>query len=521
MDILLNRFSEKVNSVITGFDRIVFKGMIMPIMHAVGMSSFLIARKVLNKDFKSYVIKQSKVIEQSAVEIVKTQSGRGITYIPSYKQRKEELAHERQRETGIQEGLIGVWSCVESCNTYKSTYDTTSTYPLLKFGRSKCKHLYFYFDDPVYGFMSVRLQTWAPYEIQVALNGREWLRRSLDKAGCGYFADRNKFLHIDDYELAQRLLEGQFKTDFSKVLNGILPSVFPRMAEVVGPDLAYYWTYWQTEVARDYIFKDSGELSALMGDFQIHAMSTGTGEQILKYFGRPVKANGQPHHSAAPEIISRTKSWYNGARVRHWNDGNSVKIYNEHNVLRTEMTMNDPTRFKIYRHAENQDKSEPKRLLPMRKGIADTAPRVGISIDIIDRFTENMAAVKENTRLGVLLDSVGSPFVRNGKRVRAVDVFGKDMELLRAISNPTFYVGAITNKKLQASLEGTSWGKNMSGKQLSARITRNLLLLRQHGLIKKLPNQRKYVLTDKGRKITAALGAALSSSVEGLLNLAS
>ena len=156
----------------------------------------------------------------------------------------------------------------------------------------------------------------------------------------------------------------------------------------------------------------------------------------------------------------------------------------------------------------------------MRKGIADTAARAEISKNVIDRFTEHMATVKEKTRLGELLDSVGSPFTHNGKQIRALDVFGKDMEMLRAISDPSFDVHAITNSKLQKSLKGTAWAKNMSGKQLSGRITRHLRLLREHGLIRKLPKQRRYVLTDKGRKITAALDAALSTSVEGLLSLA-
>ena len=520
MDTLLNRFSEKVNSVITGFDRIVFKGMIMPIMHAAGMTSFLVARRVLNKDFGSYAIAQSKAIIQSAEELAEAQGGYGIEYIWSSNVRKEKLAHDRQKESGVKEGLIGIWSCVESCNTFRSTYDPNSNYPFLRNERSKCKHLYYYFDDPVYGFMSVRLQTWAPYEIQVALNGREWLRRSLEAAGCGYFVNGNKFLHIDDYDLAQRLLDEQIRADFNNLLKGILPTVFPCMPEVVGPGLSYHWTYWQTEIAKDYIFKDSRELSALMDDFQLHAMITGKGERILKYFGSPVKVDGQPHNLAKPEIVSRTKSWYDGLRVRHWNFTNSVKLYNEYNVLRIEMTMNDPTRFRIHRHAENQDKSEPKRFLPMRKGIADTAARAEISKNIINRFTEHMATVKEKTRLGELLDSVGSPLAHNGKRARALDVFGKDMELLRAISDPSFDVHSIMNTMLQKTLAGTAWAKNMTGKQLSGRITRHLRLLREHGLIRKLPKQRKYVLTDKGRKITAALDAALSTSVEGLLSLA-
>ena len=263
MDTLFNKFSTIVNGVISGFDRIVFKGILMPIMYAKGMQNFLLSRKVLNKDFKEYAMAQSQAIVLSAEEIAKEQCGSGITYIPSLNERKEELAHNRQKENGVKEGLIGVWSCVESCNTFRAVYDPVNKYPALRNERSKCKHLYYYFDDPAYGFMSVRLQTWAPYEIQIALNGREWLRRSLDAAGCGYILSGNKFLHIDDYGLAQKLLDAQIATDFGGVLKGFLPVVFPRMEEIAGQEMSYYWTLWQSELAKDYIFKDSAAVNAL------------------------------------------------------------------------------------------------------------------------------------------------------------------------------------------------------------------------------------------------------------------
>ena len=520
MDTLLSKFGSKVNSVITGFDRIVFKGMLQPIMHAAGMDSFLIARKVLNKDFKNYAMAQSQKIVESADELSNKHFGHDSIYISSANERKEALAHARQKELGINEGLIGVWSCVESCKTFKSTYNPNQPYPLLKRVESRCKHLYFYFDDPVYGFMNVRLQTWAPYEIQIALNGREWLRRSLDKAGCGYFASGNKFFHIDDYKLAQKILDEQAIVRFEDILNGFLPSVFPCMPEVVGPGLSYYWTYWQTETAKDYIFNNSDDLSALMNDFLIHSLITGKGDRILKYFGSPATKSGQPWGNKDPKISSRAKTWYDGLRVRHWNHANSVKFYNEHNVLRFEMTMNDPTKFTIHRHAENQCKSEQKRFLPMRKGVADTAARIAISKSIVDRFTEHMSAVKEKTRLGDVVGSVTSSITCHGTRFRAIDVFGKDKELLFAIADPAFDVHAITNKGLQKILSGKSWAKGMTGKRLSARISRHLRLLREHGIIRKLKNQRKYTLTDKGRKLTAALEVASAASVNDLLKLA-
>jgi hypothetical protein len=519
MDILSSKFSTIVKGIITGFDRIVFKGMLRPVIHSKGMENFLISQGVLNKDFKEYAMKQSQEIVRSAEEMAKRLNLGEIDYLSSIHMRKEALAHARQKEKDIKEGLIGIWACVESCNTFRSTYDPVKKYPSLRNEKSRCKHLYFYFDDPVYGFMSARLQTWLPYEIQIALNGREWLSRSLDASGCGYVLSGNKFLHIDDYGLAQSLLDAQLELHYEEILNGFLPAVFPAMQQAAG-GMSYYWTLWQSEMAKDYIFDGGDALKPLMKDFLRHALITGGGERILHYFGSPVKPGGQPHPNSNPEILSRANTWYDGLRVRHWNGGNSVKLYNEHNVLRFEMTMNDPAKFKVYRHAENQNKAEPKKFMPMRKGVADVNARAGVSLNVINRFTDQMAAVEEKTRLGELLMPLAEPITAKGKRPRALDAFGKDRELLQAVSDPAFNAGGITNKELQKKLKDTLWAKKKSGKQLSGRISRHLVLLREHGMIKKLPKQRKYMLTEKGRKITAALNAALAASVNDLLKIA-
>ena len=242
MDLLLTKFSDIIKGIITGFDRIVFKGMLLPIMYPAGMMSFLNSRNVLNKDFKTYAMTQSKKIIESADEMSNRLCGCDTIFIWSSNDRKEEIAHKRQNETGITDGLIGVWSCLESCYTFHSTFNQRATYPILRRDQTRCKHLYFYFDDPLYGFMSVRLQTWAPYEIQIALNGREWLRRSLDANKCGYISNGNKFLHIDDYGLAQDLLDAQLKVDFQALLrNGKITTVKIIVAfSVISLDVTTY-----------------------------------------------------------------------------------------------------------------------------------------------------------------------------------------------------------------------------------------------------------------------------------------
>jgi hypothetical protein len=49
----------------------------------------------------------------------------------------------------------------------------------------KCLHLYHYQVHPTFGFMHARIQTWFPFAVQICLNGREWLARSMDAAHLG------------------------------------------------------------------------------------------------------------------------------------------------------------------------------------------------------------------------------------------------------------------------------------------------------------------------------------------------
>jgi hypothetical protein len=518
MDTLLHKFGALIKGSIKGFDRIVFKGSLRPIAYAVGMQMFLKAQGVLNKNYKEWVTTQSTAIIEAANEYSQKACGKGIEYIPSCNIRKEELAHAQQQKSRIKEGLIGIWSCVEACTTFRSTYDSNAGYPQLRLENSRCKHLYFYFDHADYGFMSIRLQTWAPYNIQIALNGREWLRRSLDKKNCKYIVSGNKFLHIDDYELAQQLLNDQLDTRWEEMLSGFLTDVFPSMPDILGEKMSYYWTLWQSEIAKDYIFESPQALSPFMDNFLRHALISGTSDRVLKYMGRPVKKDGQPHPLSNPELLTRVNLWHDGMRIRHWVDQNSVKFYNEQNVLRFEMTMNNPGKYLVHRHTEGQDKTEAKKLLPMRKGLADINVRAKVSNDRINCFTEHIATASDKTPVGKVLENITSPVRTKAKKIRGLDIMGKDIELLKAISDPIFDVGFITNKAIQQKLGGSTWAKGMTGKKLSSRISRHLSLLRAHGLIRNLPNQRKYILTDKGRKITTALNAVLAASTEDLIN---
>jgi hypothetical protein len=75
-----------------------------------------------------------------------------------------------------------------------------------------------------------------------------------------------------------------------------------------------------------------------------------------------------------------------------------------------------------------------------------------------------------------------APYVRartrQGRRVRALDLGGKDRPLLEAISAPDFTASGITNAGLRKTLRATPWGAGRNDKQRSARVSRRLRLLR-------------------------------------------
>src|SRR5438552_3115052 len=58
--------------------------------------------------------------------------------------------------------------------------------------------------DRDFGLIHVKLQTWFPLQIQVYVNGHEWLARKLQQHGIGYTKRENAFLWIEDLTRAQK-----------------------------------------------------------------------------------------------------------------------------------------------------------------------------------------------------------------------------------------------------------------------------------------------------------------------------
>jgi hypothetical protein len=515
---LINTLGDAIVGVSSGFDRIVFQGMIRPLMYPEGAMGFFARRRIRFKDAKEWVLTHTQQLVSAVQQWSLRECGERIIYLPSSAIRKEETARRRQQEKGITVGPVGVWSCVEAGGSYRLVPGQGA--PRLRYVQTRCKHLYLYLDHVDYGFMSIRIQTWFPYRIQIAMNGREWLARQLEHAGIGYQRLGNKILHVEDFNAMQPLLDQQLDTDWCSVLDSFVPLAFPTVTSTLGMDLSYTWNLWQSEWASDFLFKNRHALDRTMNAMVRHAFIAGHPERLLGYFGHPVKKNGQPRSDFGGSLTTNLIELDEGYRIRHWLGSNSVKMYNQCNVLRIESTVNDPTAFRARRRKQGAPQNAAKHLLPLRKGVADTTLRARACQGINNRFADHVATTRSSQPFHSVLAAVTKRKRKRGRSVRALEPTGKDLALLKAIADPRFTVGGFCNKDLRNALEYDPRYLGKTEKQRSGITTRSIRLLRDHGVIRRLPKSRRYQLTSSGRQLTTTLQAALAASTQQLAAIA-
>jgi hypothetical protein len=256
-EIIDSKFGWQITGILSGFDRVRFRATLRLLFQAAAMETYLQACGVLIKDFKDFAEKITQRIQAAAWAAAEA-AGRPVRHLASPQQSKEELARKIAHEDGVAGGLIAVLSAVEPCLSYSVRGDRQSKEIHLVLEARKCTHLYHYYQHPDFGLLHVRVQIWFPFNVDVCLNGREWLARQMDRAGIDYEQRDNCFARVGDPARAQALLDGQLKTDWPRMLDGVLAQAHPLHAELGRPiGQRYYWSASQTEFATDVMFRDA------------------------------------------------------------------------------------------------------------------------------------------------------------------------------------------------------------------------------------------------------------------------
>jgi len=523
MQKFMERFGSSIQGVVSGFDRLRFRGTYRLLSSVAGMGHFLSLLKIPLKDFGRYVDATTNRF-RTAIEYAVQQAGFKVKYLESAALSKEELVRAILEERKPPSGLICVLSCVEPCRTFDIHRDRERKMIDLVSRQRKCLHYYHYYLDPMFGLVHVRTQTWFPFTVHICLNGREWLARRLDAAKIRYVRYDNCFPRIENIERAQRFLDRQVQLSWSKHLQRLAHSSNPlygKMFPELDEQLEYYWTLEESEWATDVMFQSRQELERFYPRLLVHGIQTLGSWDIMRFLGRKMTATPGKYGNFAGEVVSDLRQRTEGVRIKHRVNRNSLKMYDKAgSVLRIETTINDPHDMKVFRNKEG-DPEGPKQWRIMRKGIADIPRRAKISQAANERYLNSLASADTNTSLGEMLAKLCCPTTLNGKRVRAINPFAEnDLQLIEAVSRGEFLVNGFRNRDLRPLLFGATDVADHVRRQQSAAVSRKLRLLRAHQLIKKVPKTHRYQLTDLGRDIVAAITAAKNATTAKLATAA-
>ena len=476
MHSFLSRHQSAVKGVLSGMDRVRFRGTIRWLATLHGMGSFLGTIRILLTQFREWAQQLTSQLKQGAEQVAE-HAGRPVIYLTSSTRRKESIAMDIAKRDGIREGLICVLTCVEPCHTFSVGPNAQLKKLELRQGPGKCLHQYFYFLHPQFGLMHLRLQTWLPLTINICINGRDWLA------------------------------------------NQLLLTVQPKFTELFPQPMSHYWSADETEWATDVMFKSPASLAAVYPSLLKHAVQQFDSADVMRFLGGRVGERVHGHFEG--EVVTTLKTRDEGTRIKHALNRNSLKMYDKQgSVLRIETTVNDPRDRKVFRTKET-DPDGPLSWQRLRKGVADLHRRAQISQQSNERYLEGLAAVEQTEPLKKTVSALCQPATLNGRRVRALSPLNPDdSRLLEAVARGEFRLNGFRNRDLRSILFGEIPPSPAEHKRQSARVTRLIRILRAHCLIQKVSGTQRYQLTPKGQSSITAILAAQNASTKQLTQLA-
>ena len=520
MQQFIDKFEKDIQGVLSGFDRVVFRGTLPRLSYPGGMKLYLIQNKILCKHYEDHVKAVSQKVKKASLAPFQ-QQGLPVKHVYA-RDDKEQIARAVASERGITTGDVCALTTMEMAPTFQHDQTQMAMRP------RPCLTVYHYRIDPEFGWMHARIQTWFPFCVHVCINGREWLSRRMDQEGLHYFRQDNCFPWIENVARAQQLVQEQLTVNWTGKLQAFAQRLNPLHAEIFrNYSSSYYWTAYQCEWATDVMFRP-GTLARLSPLFLQQAMLGLSSPDVMRFLGRRVNGNGQIPAHFGGELTMDFKSRVTGDRVKYRMEGNSLKGYGKAStpvadLFRVETTTQNVECFKVYRPVEGGAEDE-LRWQRMRRGVADLFRRAEVSQKINQRFYDALAAVDDSTRFSEFTRALARPCQHQGRRVRALHLFREDdHQLLQAVNRGEFILRGLRNRDLQALLyppvPANAPLSVQERRRRSAAISRKLRLLRAHGLIQKVPKTHRYQVTPHGRVAITAILTMDRASIAALSQL--
>lgn len=382
--------------------------------------------------------------------------------------------HDRVVLIGIAQEKASAW------RSWPGKGQAKKPHPHMEWGRQMVfiNHFYFYLWDAEWGGTFWKTNAYAPFPIWLWLNGHEWAKRQLEKAGIRYTALDNGFRACENpaalQQICDRLGPGAVKSFFWRWVSR-LPSPFTAADFRAG--YVYESAFRQFEVSETCVF-DRPQAGRMWfeGVIRDH-LDIGRPDQIALIFGRAV--NRRTPGVFRTRVLTRgvdptLNCYYKSSRLKQY--------FKAGWALRTELVICNTYDFGIGRRlcADNWyalravGESANRHLCEAEAADAQPAPDVVTFCQV--------------TRPSQTTDGLYAPSLRFGD--------ARVMAVLGAVVGFHHLVGGFSNRELVDQVNAL-----LRARYGSHQATYDLRRLRRKALIVKVPHTRRYQLTALGRRV--------------------
>jgi hypothetical protein len=420
-------------------------------------------------------------------------------------QRKDDVATRYRRKFRAKEGVVFIGVAQEKLNGFKAHKQVRGQRVSFQFSRqSVCvKVYYFYLQDAEFGPGFIKVGTYAPYPVKVCVNGHEWAKQQLRRAGIDFEALDNGFLKCAEparlQTVCQQLGPEQVQAFFDKWVTR-LP--WPLVASDRRAGYRHRLSIWQMEVSRTQVFTRPMRGREFFEQVIRENLDLGRPDRVQLVFGRRVYRNTPSRY------VTRVMQDGVQPNLHLTYKHSGVKQYfKENRALRTETTINNPHDFGV-----NKDLSHWVYLRQLATAINQRLLETErVSQDCL-LSAESFARVSEPTT------------TESGQRAPGLR-FGQPraMALFAALSRFAPALNGFRHGELRPMVQAVL---NVSPHVYTAnQMSYDLRRLRLKGLIVRVAGSHRYILTTYGRRVAYLMtklqrrifnvaGAALTATAE-------
>jgi hypothetical protein len=398
------------------------------------------------------------------------------------KQRKDDVAAEYLACFDQPEGILFVGKAQEKTPVFRTEKrknpKTGQGYPWIVRSTAMVNHYYFYCVDEDFGPFFLKFCSYFPYNAKLCLNGHEYLKRQLAKAGIAFEALDNGVLSCDNPQRLQQIADGLDAARIDALLRkwlARLPHPFTAADRKAG--YCYDISILQAEFSLTQVLDRPLTGRVFFEEVIRENLDLGRPDQVQLIFGRRVtkRTPGRFRTRVLTEGVTPTLHVdYKRSRIKQY--------HKEGRALRTETTINDTRDFDIGKRLCN---------LPALREVGFRANRRLLDVQTISQD----CAVGED-----VFRQVTQPREVDGQRASALH-YGEAtvLALLSALLVFRLLPRGFSNRELRehlAPLLGEDPGALTQG-----RMTYQLRRLRLHGLIVRHAGTHRYGVTDQGLRI--------------------